>query len=224
MPPTTSSGRRPRENPIPRTARRLPGRMRRSSAWPPRGGVSGASRPTATTRHAEEGVGARHGHAARVGVRRSSGMRPSHGPARCLANDHPLAACRSSGLLPQRRLDVDHRRSVDGFDGPDAKAATIDGTQPDGMETQRVRPVRRSRRKHARQAPSLVTSRVDLADVPPSPMQPGDDEEPIAHREAAERPRGPRVHVQPGVGRPFRSLPGRVAQCRERRANHPDRS
>ena len=63
----------------------------------------------------------------------------------------------------EHRLDVDDRRAVDGFNWSDAQAVPIDRAHGNGMETQRVRSVRRSRYKHTRERIPCVGPWVDVA-------------------------------------------------------------
>src|SRR6266508_626712 len=84
------------------------------------------------------------------------------------------------------RLDVDDRRAVDGFNWSDAQAVPVDPAHGDGMETQRVRPVRRSRGKHTGERIPFVGSWVDSKDVATGPVKPRDHDDLVANGKALE--------------------------------------
>src|SRR5215510_10920514 len=65
----------------------------------------------------------------------------------------------------QQRLDVDHRRAVDGFDRADAQPVPLNRTHDHGMQAERIRPVWRSRREHTRQPSAWIRSWMHLQNV-----------------------------------------------------------
>ncbi len=81
----------------------------------------------------------------------------------------------------QHRLDIDDRRSVDRFDRSNTQAIAVDRVDDDGMETERVRPVRGPRRENAGERIPFVGSRVDLKNIAPCTMKPGDDDDLVAN-------------------------------------------
>jgi hypothetical protein len=81
------------------------------------------------------------------------------------------------------------------------------------MKAQRVRPVGRSRCKDTRERIARVGPWVHLKDVATRAMEPRDDDHFIANGEAVECFRGPREHLEPGVGCSLRSLLGRAPRA-----------
>ena len=125
--------------------------------------------------------------------------------------------------LPQDRLDVDNRRLIDGFDWSDAQAVPVDRSHHNGMKTQRVRPIRRSRREHARERIARVGTGVNKEDVAARSMKPRDDDDFVSNGQTLQSLLRPPVQLQPGFGCSLRVLLRRSAARLELGSNHADR-
>ena len=122
------------------------------------------------------------------------------------------------------RLDVDDRRAVDGFDGPNPQAGSDHAPDGDRMQANRIRPIRRACREHACERAPLVVPRVNPEHVTPGLVQPRDDDEPVTCGDSLERWTERLAHLQPRVGCAFDPLPRCLRARSEPRANHADRS
>jgi hypothetical protein len=74
------------------------------------------------------------------------------------------------------------------------------------MQSNRVRPVRRPRREHARQRMVWIAARMYLQHVAPGPVQLGQHDDVIAFRQAIDRVRRKAKHFQPHVRVALESL------------------
>jgi hypothetical protein len=123
----------------------------------------------------------------------------------------------------QHRLDIDDRRSVDGFNRSNSQAVSLDGSHNNGVKAQRVWPIRRAGRKHTSQPVARIGSRMDFQYVPLSFMQPRDHEDLITNVQTLKRTGERGTDLEPRIWCAFGSLPGRVAPSFQRRRDCPDR-
>src|SRR4030095_8503089 len=89
--------------------------------------------------------------------------------------------------------------AVDGFDRPDAQPQPVDGAYGDGMQTERIRPIRRPRREDAGDRIARIRPRPHLVDVAASSIQPGNDQQLVAGRDAQQRCLSPWLDLEPRV-------------------------
>ena len=125
-------------------------------------------------------------------------------------------------LAGEDGLDVDDGSAVDHLDGLDAQAMAANFANGDGMKSERVRAVGRARGEHAPEPFATVVSRMDFEHFAMALVQPGDDEELVAYRDAAQSCRRPRINLEPSGGSAFRPLARSFVAVLERRANDPD--
>src|SRR3954447_8095645 len=79
-------------------------------------------------------------------------------------------------------LDVHDRRTVDGFDGANAQPVLYNSADRDRVKTQGIRPVRRAGRKDTGKPTLWIGAGMNLHDVSPGAVQPGHDDDLVAHR------------------------------------------
>src|SRR5262249_19747151 len=120
-------------------------------------------------------------------------------------------------------LDVDDRRSVDGFDRADPEPRAGDLVDSHAMKPQWVRPILRSGGEDTGQWILRVIPRVHLEHVSLRLMQPGDDDDVVA-ADAYECRGKIRFDVKPRVGCALGALPRCVVNRMQRRTNIPNRS
>jgi len=123
----------------------------------------------------------------------------------------------------ERRLEVHHRSTVNHFHGADPQAMCGDLAHRHSMQANRVRPVRRSRRKHTRQRTARVRTRMNLQYVAFGLMQPGQDNQLVANPNPVKALRREWTHFQPRVRRALRALFGRLATFLNRGSDHANR-
>ena len=92
------------------------------------------------------------------------------------------ALCSAHRLAGKYRLDIDDRRAIDHFyrTNPEPFLAYFSHRHP--MQPQRIRPVRRSRCKYSRQCSLRVRPRMDLENLSPPLVQPGDHKKLVSCR------------------------------------------
>jgi hypothetical protein len=121
-----------------------------------------------------------------------------------LANrSHCEAGCSTNRLMfldfAKHRLDVDHRRAVDGFHLADSQALLADFAHGGLMKADRIGPIRGSRRKYTGQSPARVRARMHLQNLTLSLMQPGQDHDLVAYCKPVQGLGGERTHFKPGI-------------------------
>lgn len=82
-----------------------------------------------------------------------------------------------SAAVAQHRLDVNHRRAVDGFEWRDLQLAPGDPQNGHAVQPEGIRPVRRPRREDSRERNALVRSRVHLQNVASGLVKPRDEDD-----------------------------------------------
>ena len=122
----------------------------------------------------------------------------------------------------QHRLDVDDRGSVDRFNRTNEQSGAVDFEHGDRMKSQRVWPVRRSSEEHARERVFRVAARMHLEGIASSLMQPRNHDQVVPNRDTQQPILRPGMDLEPGVGRAFVSLLGRLVTIGENRPNDPD--
>src|SRR5678816_4281136 len=88
--------------------------------------------------------------------------------------------------------------------------------------SERVRTIRRPRRKHAGEWIALVPAWMHLQHTAPSLMKPGNDDDLVAGGEQVQALRESWMDLEPRVGCAFRSLTRRVLSSFELRPDHTD--
>ena len=130
---------------------------------------------------------------------------------------------RARRFSAQDGLDVDDGRAVDRLQRSHLELEPVDPADRDAMEPERVRPIGRPRREHARQRSARVVARVDLQDVSLRLVQPGHDDQLVAHADAVQRVRVGRRQDDQRVGRTLTPLPRRVRPRSQRGTDDADR-
>ena len=92
------------------------------------------------------------------------------------------------------------------------------------MKSQRIWPVRGSRRKYSSQFSLRVRPRMDFQNVPPPLVQPGHNEKFVPGGNPLETARGEGIRFKPSVRRSFRTLLRRFFAILDRRSNDRDRT
>jgi len=146
-----------------------------------------------------------------------------------LARAHACGACRTSGgraglHLTKHRFDIDHRRSVDRFDGTNSE--TVLGDFPDGdlMHTDRIGPIGRACCKHTSESPIRIRTWMDFQSLSLRSMQPSQNDDYIDDSETIQGLHGEAANLKPGVWCTLRTLFWCFAALFDFRADHPDRA
>ena len=93
-----------------------------------------------------------------------------------------------------------------------------------GWIDETLRAIRRARREHAVERAVRIRARMHLHHVTPRAIEPGEDHERVADRDAEQAVGGPRLDLDPRVGRALVPLLRRLLARRERRADEADRA
>src|ERR1700756_746262 len=124
-----------------------------------------------------------------------------------------MIACR----LALHRLDVDHRGSVDHFDGADPQPVFLNLPYGYEMDPDRIRTVRRARCKHAGQWALWVRTRMNLQHVTAGAVQPSQQDQLVSARNPIESLCDRVIYFEPGVRSSFRALLRRLSPRLDRR-------
>src|SRR5690348_11910806 len=84
--------------------------------------------------------------------------------------------------------------------------------------------MRRARREDARQGVRWIVSWMHLEDVTVGAIEPGDDDDVFANRDASERSSIDGIDLEPCIGRALRTLTRRGGERAKGRADAPDRT
>ena len=106
----------------------------------------------------------------------------------------------------EHRFNVNHRCAVDRFDGTDPQSALNDLPHVDAMKSNRIGPVRRSRRKNSCERARSIRARMNLEHVAPCSMQPGYNDDVVAGRKPVKTRCYERTQLEPGVRTTFKTL------------------
>ncbi len=108
----------------------------------------------------------------------------------------------TGGARPEHRLQVEHRRAVKRLEVANLNSEAVDGEHLDLVQADRVRAIGRARAEHPAQRIGRVIARVDPQDVPPSAVEPGQDDEPVPDRDVLQRVGHRVIEGEPGSGAP----------------------
>src|SRR5262249_21957786 len=118
----------------------------------------------------------------------------------------------------------EHGRGVDRLDRTNPQASLLDASDGHLMDAERIRAVRRTCCKHARERIARIAAWVNLEYVSVRGVEPGDDEDLVASLESGERFRREGVDLEPRIGRALGALLRRRLQRAQLGADHPDGS
>ncbi len=108
--------------------------------------------------------------------------------------------------IVERDLNIEHRRTIERFDGSDAKAITADTTDRHSMKSDGIGPVRRARTEDAGKFFASHAARNDAQDISVRLVEPRDENNLVSGVKAVEAGDEFRLNLKPRVGSAITSL------------------